>query len=211
MRSSLHNEATPAQVHEIAVLKDEFRSIKETLVQLVQNNHQTGNSPDIDQYENPNNNPYNSHNMRESMNCNRNTRDSEIYQNERESLIEAKTQLQNRLKLVEQLDKQYTNKLEYAYKNEYQHEIESALDEKTIDQYDKMSKLINDLQTDNYRLKKEFELYKDTRGQKDTLESTKNQLVDMKISKLIEEFIGKYQENPAFHDVMIDAEMVQTT
>jgi len=80
-----------------------------------------------------------------------------------------------------------------------------------MEQYDKMSKLINDLQTDNYRLKKEFELYKDTRGQKDTLESTKNQLVDMKISKLIEEFIGKYQENPAFHDVMIDAEMVQTT
>ena len=219
MRTSFTNEASPAQLQEISLLKGELREIKDTLLYLVQNQQ---NNKDFD----PNMNQQFNHSssqqqMRSSYQPtqvqsgyspqkNSNMRESDIYQNERESLIEAKTQQQNRLKLVEELDKQYTTKLESAYKNEFQNEIESALDVKTLDQYEKMTKLVNDLQTDNYRLKKEFEMYRENKDQKETLENTKNQLVDMKISKLLQEFIEKYHDNPAFHDVMTDTEYVQT-
>ena len=55
----------------------------------------------------------------------------------------------------------YNNNSESTIRDEFETTIQEAYKEKQEVQFDKMSKLIADMDSDNHRLRKEFELYKE--------------------------------------------------
>ena len=127
---------------------------------------------------------------------------------ELDSLEHAKRDLQNRLKLVEELDGRYRNKLENTVRHEFENEVEGAYKERQGEQFDKMSKVIADLDAENHRMRKEFELIKGQNQNKKSVEDARCMLTDMKIEKLMTQFTEKYVENPAFHDTFTDSEIM---
>lgn len=50
---------------------------------------------------------------------------------------------------------------ETTIRDEFEHDVQDVYKERQEVQFDKMSKLIADLDSDNHRLRKEFELYKE--------------------------------------------------
>jgi hypothetical protein len=63
-------------------------------------------------------------------------------------LEHAKRDLQSRLKLVEELDGRFRNKLENTVRNEFENEVEGAYKEKQGEQFEKMSKVVAELDSD---------------------------------------------------------------
>lgn len=158
------------QDQELALVRDEMRVIKETLSMLVQSQQQQQFRPQnlappqethFHQSSSPGrpNQMAQSNMMRQSNMTHASQyrpspskqHEVESYNNELENLTTTKNELENRLRLVNELDQGYRQKLENAYKDEFQQEITTTLDRKSEQQYGKMSKLITDLQNDNYR------------------------------------------------------------
>lgn len=123
----------------------------------------------------------------------------------------AKRDLQSRLKLVEELDGRYRNKLENTVRNEFENEVEGAYKEKQGEQFEKMSKVVAELDSDNHRMRKEFELYREKNENKKSVEDARCMLTDMKIEKLMTGFIEKYADNPAFQDTFVDSDMMNSS
>lgn len=123
-------------------------------------------------------------------------------------LEHAKKDLQNRLRLVEELDNRYKSKLETTIRDDFAHNVQDSYQQRQEVQFDKMSKLIADLDSDNHRLRKEFELYKEKSDNKKSVEDARSMLTDMKIEKLLLQFDEKYNDNPAFHDTFTDRDMM---
>ena len=130
---------------------------------------------------------------------------------ELDSLEHAKRDLQNRLKLVEELDGRYRTKLEGTVRNEFEHDVEGAYKERQSEAFDKMSKVIAELDSDNHRMRKEFDLMKEKNNNKKSVEDARCMLTDMKIEKLMAQFTEKYMENPAFNDTFCDSEMMNAS
>lgn len=128
---------------------------------------------------------------------------------ELDTLEQTKKNLKDRLNAVEELDRNYRSQLEQTMQKDFENEVSDAYREKQDMQIEKMGKLIADMDNENHNLRKEFEQYKEKMENKKTVEDARTMLQNMKIDKLLAEFIEKYYENPAFHDSFTDIDMIK--
>ena len=210
--------------HELDYLRSEMGGIKELLSTLVSQNNTNPTSSmknkSVNNFEDPN--PMRqslavSHYKNPNFNGSPSRMRNSSYKNDEvnaihgeiDQLEHAKKDLQNRLKLVDELDNRYKSKLETTMRDDFANNVTEVYQQRQEMQFDKMSKLIADLDGDNHRLRKEFELYKEKSDNKKSVDDARTMLTDMKIEKLLVQFEEKYNENPAFHDTFQDNEMME--